>query len=218
MNRLVAAFCCAIAVLPSAVSAANISYSVDRIFTAAETGFGPSARLQGTITTDGTIGLLAPGNIVGWNLAIATGTQSAAASSANSILTYDIEGPAGYGHGMFATATEIEFRLEPSYSGVYSLFSISGGAAGTTFAWCIGTNFCASDLGTPDEQFWVDSNGAESRSIVSHQNPGDQTIGTASPPIPTPTTVPLPASIGLLAAALLAAGSLRHGRRLTRRT
>lgn len=218
MNRLVAAFCCAIAVLPTAGSAASISYSVDRIFTGAATGFGPSARLQGTITTDGTIGLLAPGDIVGWNLAIATGSQSAAATAASSILTYYIEGPANYGHGMFATATEMEFRFEPSYSGVYSVFSISGRAAGAAFAWCIGTNFCASDLGTPDEQYWVDSNGAESRSIVSHQNAGHQLIGTASPPVPAPTTVPLPASISLLAAAVLTTGSLRLGRRRNRRT
>jgi len=87
----------------------NASYAVNEVVTFAYTGnnitynvnltFG-SGSAVGTITTDGTIGVLTPTNIVNWNLTLNDGTKTGVLTPSNTTIS---------GSGLSATATTLLF-------------------------------------------------------------------------------------------------------------
>lgn len=75
MNRFLCFLCVlllAMLAMPALSMADNITYTVDQAI--------GSSYVAGTITTDGTIGILSTANIVGWNLSM-TGTETGSFSS-----------------------------------------------------------------------------------------------------------------------------------------
>lgn len=181
---------------------ADVIYAIDRSSILAPSSFGPAASLVGTITTDGTVGVLHQTNIVDWNLVLSAGSQQVTMHTGNSSLIYESVFTGSPNDGLSASSSILEFLLAPATSFEYSYLAIVGGASGSAlpdfFTWCIGTNFCSNDLGEPDEMFLIRNGSTEARTIVAHDSQGAETIGIASSAAPGPSAVPLPGSIYLL--------------------
>ncbi|MGA2957164.1 MAG: hypothetical protein ABSF48_15750 [Thermodesulfobacteriota bacterium] len=62
-------------VAPAALRADDITYAVNE-------SIGATGSVNGTITTDGTVGFLSASNIVGWDLTLNDGTDTATINSA----------------------------------------------------------------------------------------------------------------------------------------
>jgi hypothetical protein len=110
--------------LASLAEGANIVYSVDTTITSSNPTGNPlqTDTVVGTITTDGKIGVIAPADIISWNLDLIDGLNSANdldLTTTNSALVEDT------GSTLSATATALSFN----YSGTGE-FLIQGTAHG----------------------------------------------------------------------------------------
>src|ERR1039457_1459119 len=97
----------------SLVARANIVYAVDTTITSSDPTGNPlqTDTVDGTITTDGTIGVIGFGNIVSWNLDLIDGLNSANdfdLMTTNSSLVYDT------GSALTATAAALSFDFSGS--------------------------------------------------------------------------------------------------------
>jgi hypothetical protein len=103
--------------------AANITYNVSL--------FIGNGSVAGTITTDGTIGVLSRSNFVSWNLGMTDGSFSdgnngfVTLTNSNSVLTY--------GGSVTATAGQLTFNFNTAVG--YTAFYQSGGNLGTGVCW-----------------------------------------------------------------------------------
>jgi hypothetical protein len=148
LRRSIVVTCFALFALsvPSAVTATPIQYNVLDLITGV-----PS--MSGTITTDGTLGVLSVANIIDWNLVLYDGTNTATVSSAlggatvdtgNPVVTFAPNGSFAVIHGgaLSATATALAFDFSLGGSDFYfgdgtpSLFD--GELCYTSFSNCWG--------------------------------------------------------------------------------
>lgn len=194
---------------------ANIVYAVDRSFAAGPSVYGAPGSVSGTITTDGSLGFLAEHNIIDWKLKLSAGSFQFAIDPGNSFFEYQTIDPVSYGQGLFATPGKLDFIFGFSFSSLYTVFSFYGGTQFTGpsvnplpnfFTWCIGTNFCANDLGFSDELILIrDESGNEGRTEILYNADDQETVATAA--------VPLPAGMLLAGTLWVAAGTYARQRR-----
>ena len=156
---------------PMAAHAAPITYNLG--------GFtpdpaNPSNSLSGTITTDGTIGAISAANITGWSFSI-SGPNAFSLSSAEATAQFQCLGTSGC---FTATATTL-------------LFDFASAVANDPF-----TNY-QSDSGVVQfvstaqgGTYSITANGS-SGNAASRYAPTSDVIGTASVPVPEPTTLAL---------------------------
>jgi len=173
--------------LGSMVARANIIYTVDTTVTSSDPTGNPlqTDTVDGTITTDGTIGVIGPGDVVSWNLDLIDGLNSANdfdLTPANSTLVEDT------GSALSATATALIFN----YSGSGE-FLIQGNAHGAYSGY---SYFCFSTGGA--------CLAGETISPQYVYNDGVVATGAAAPVGPQPlapsSSVPEPSTCGLIIA------------------
>ena len=180
---------------------ANIVYAVDTTITSSFPTGNPlqTDTVEGTITTDGTIGVIGSGNIVSWNLDLIDGLNSAndfGLTTTNSSLVY------GTGSALTATATALSFDF--SGSGEFLIQANSPGPLSGYRYFCFSTGVFACVAGE----------------TIAPQNVFDDGVvatGAAAPigpqPLAPPSSVPEPSTYGLMIAGLLGlggAGSLKR--------
>ncbi len=199
MRKISGLFILILAMVYSNTASSAVIYSVNRTLKPSQTIYGPPASINGTITTDRTMGFLTPGNILHWDLVLATGPYQVSINPTNSFLEYEVPDPTAYQHGVFATTPDLDFLFTPAIGSFYSLLSFWGGSSVTGdpslpnyFTWCIGTNFCNKDLGYADELVLIRHPGDESRTVAEYSLTGRENIAS---------TVPLPGGMILLGTA-----------------
>lgn len=214
MNKIFVLMISILAGFSGGAANANIIYSVDRSSSDGASVHGPQGSVHGTITTDGTLGFLGRASIVDWNLTLQSGAFSVAINPANSFFDYQVYKPEKYNHGLFATPQKLEFLFAPSFSTLYSVFDFYGGASvgpnpsltlPAYFTWCIGTNFCSSDLGYAGELILIRQAGSEGRTVVEYDQMGRETVAAA---VPLPGSAALLGPLGLM---LVAVAMRRRG-------
>jgi len=161
--------------------------------------------ILGTITTDGTIGVLEAGNILSWNLDLIDDLNPAN----NVTLTTSNSGiPHPIGGGLSASATSMSF----DFSVAGSEFLIQGNGTGGTHGYSSGWNYlCFSATGG-----WC----LEGETIAPQYYAGDGVIvtGSASPigsqPLDqAPSSVPEPTTIALVGLGLVGLGAVSRRRK-----
>ena len=190
IRQTIAALAIALATLSvNSAYASDIVYSVDQII-------GPGS-VTGTITTDGTIGILSASDIVGFNLTLNDGSNTANLSSGTVINNRDACCSGGVPNSVDLTAslTNLMFNYSGSDSGYFEIGNSSGAICYTNTSNCWGP--------TGVGLYSVDGDG---RSVYIAQS-GNQIIATAVP-------VPEPSSWALM---LLGAGLLGGALRVARR-
>ena len=163
---------------PTVLRASSITYSVNQTVGA--------GGVSGTITTDGTIGGIGAGNIGGWSLALADGTNIVTLTPINSSVTFvGCCGPA-----LTATATDLTFHFGlSSFWGSQFDFNGIGSTVGSL---CISW-YCS--LGSGIEISNLNSDGVQ---VFAY-------MGNAPVVIATATATPEPGALSLM---LTAIGSL----------
>ena len=179
------------AAVAALLSASFAAHAADITYNLVENAVGASA--TGTVTTDGTIGVLHSGDIVGYSITVSNGTMSNTVylSPAFKLLASDLT----------ATNSGLYFNFSGSDGGGV-LFSDSG----TNNYLCIASQSieCNSSEGTVIEGGIVIQ--VNDMGYISSVMQGVQEIGTA-----IPTTTPEPSAIVLLGTTVLgAAGVLRR--------
>jgi hypothetical protein len=163
-----------------AVSAAPISYSVARTI--------GSGSVNGTITTDGTFGVLSTGNITGWSLTLDDGTNSLLINDGNSNVLV-------YGSLLSADFDSIDFDFAGVGGG--ALFQNPDIGSSRNY-WCLeGLNANCTGAGQGEHVMLTAANWT-----VGHTT--EQVIGTAGGQIPEP------ASLALVGAALAGLALMRR--------
>ncbi|MGA2909822.1 MAG: PEP-CTERM sorting domain-containing protein [Terracidiphilus sp.] len=101
-------------VAPAALRADDITYAVNE-------SIGATGSVNGTITTDGTVGFLSASNIVGWDLTLNDGTDTATINSADSaVATFG-------GPGLEGSSTNLSFNYtHAEETGAALIFQESG--------------------------------------------------------------------------------------------
>jgi len=189
-----------IAVQLNAVTAhANIIYPIDTTITSADPTGNPaqSDTVQGNITTDGTIGVIGPGNIAGWNLNLIDQLNAANdfdLTPANSTLVEDT------GSALSATATGLSFNF--SGSGEFLIQANSPGAFSGFHYFCFSTGVfaCAAGETISPNYIFVDGAIATGAAAPVGTQPLDQ----------PPSSVPEPAALSLLGLGLAGVGLVRR--------
>jgi len=186
--------------LGSFVARANTIYAVNATITSAVPTGNPlqTDSVMGSITTDGTIGVIGPANIVSYDLALADALNSANnldLTPANSTVVEDT------GSGLTATATGLsfdfsgsgEFAIQANFPGPfsgYSYFCLSTGGA------------CLAGETISPQYVYAD---------------GVVLTGTAAPIGPQPLNqVPEPSTYGLMITGLLALAAAIRWERITK--
>jgi hypothetical protein len=115
---------------PLAVNAQSITYTVDRTVSAGS--------IKGTITTDGTTGVLTAANITGWDLDIFDGVDSANTSVGEAGASIFLRGPQ-----LRATDKELSWAPSPTANDLLQISTIQGPFPHTKFVrWEFANNCC----------------------------------------------------------------------------
>jgi len=149
-----------------AMAAMTSAAHATTVYTLSGQGIG-SATATGTITTDGTLGVLTQANITGVNITVADGGGSAAVDSFTTLSGTDLT----------ATASGLFFDYGGGSSEYFVTFS-----SDTTSAYCIAT-------GSPTCSGVPDSEVIEVNSVI-HQGPSlaGSTVEIATAGVPEPAT------------------------------
>jgi hypothetical protein len=196
--------------LVATAAEANITYTVDLTITSPLNGVAGNPlqtdSVVGSVTTDGTIGILHAGNLVDWNLNLNDVTNPANSidlTTANSLIPIDL------GSVLNADATNLYFNF--SGTGIFAFQANNPGAFSGYHYWCLSNN-----------ETWACLNGDSiAPGNVYAGNPGDDLVeatGATAPvgnqplnPPSLPSSVPEPSTIWLLGLGLLAgAGYVRR--------
>jgi len=171
--------------LCAATANAAIIYDVNRTIDA--------GTVTGSITTDGTIGLLSEINIKDWSL-----TLTAPNLNEGNPYTFDITQGDTFLRGDVVSATSTELLYDFSTSGYFMLMSNTVSVSGTTTAyfWCLETSGCS---GGPDLSEHI------GHTIIggSVADQWVQYTDTDTVVFATVTAVPVPAAAWLFASGLL---------------
>ncbi len=126
----------------------NISYAVNDVVSFTPTlitynvnlTFGAAGSAVGTITTDGTQGVLSPSNIVSWSLTVTDhGTNSTILTQANSAVSEGAYNSGGVANNDFsATSTTLLFNYGMGDAGSWSIAGASGQLCFTSYSNCFG--------------------------------------------------------------------------------
>jgi hypothetical protein len=127
---------------------ANTTYALNDVVTLTPTSitynvnltFGAAGSAVGTITTDGTQGVLSPSNIVSWNLTLTDhGTNSTILTQANSAVSEGAYNSGGVANNDFtATSTTLLFNYGVGDAGSWGIAGASGQLCFTSYSNCFG--------------------------------------------------------------------------------
>lgn len=169
-------------VLVASVSRAeDIQYNVNL-------AFGSAGTATGTITTDGTQGVLNPSNISSWNLALYDGTNSTTLTPSNSEVTFGVLDGPGTNTDLSATPTSLLFNYDVGDFGSWSFGSTAGQGefCVTSYSNCFGPPDAFGTYGIGGDVLWVYS-GASGTQVIASDG----------------TEVPEPSTLGLLGIGLV---------------
>ena len=187
-------------------NAATITYFVDRII---DDGSGSVGTVTGTITTDGTLGVLHAGNINSWTLTLTAqnlngslpDTTTDIISSADTLARTVIR-PNNGDTAVSATPTHLLFDFDfkdKSPSQVDSYFFLRGGSGNY---WCLETSVCIDDGVNKAETIGLNIDGTAVAKRVEHTG----VVAFA-------TVIPVPAAVWLFGSGLLGLIGLARIRR-----
>ncbi len=191
--------------LSSAVAhASDITYTINTTITSANPTGNPSQSntVVGTLTTDGTIGVLASSNIISWDLDLIDNLNSGndfELSATDSALVEDT------GSALSATATGLSFNF--AGSGEFLIQGTANGAFSGFNYFCFSTGSACLAGETISPQFIFDDGTVlTGMAAPVGMQPLDQT-----PPAPPTGVVPEPSTYGLVLTGLLGlSGSLKR--------
>lgn len=191
MRRLLSA-ALVLALWPAVATAGPIVYNVNRIVGAGS--------VVGSITTDGTLGVLASSNILSWSLTLTSANLSG--GSPQAISSASPSGAAGvFGTLLSASASSMFFDFGGGSTGYLLL---QAGAPNFNY-WCVQTNQCH-DFSGPSEAIGFTAAGGNAERVVYTSV---EIIATSAT-----TAVPEPASLLLVATGFaLATVRIRSRRR-----
>lgn len=189
--------------------AAPVVYDFDTTIVSANPTGNPlqSNTVRGTITTDGTLGVLAAGNILSWHLDLIDnldGSNNYTLTTANSALVVFT------GTALSATATDLLFDF--SSTGEVGIQANNPGAFSGWRYFCFSTGVFACLRGETITPGYVFDDGA----VLTGAAAPVGVVPLAPPSNPGPGTVPEPATLALLALGALAAGARRPKARESR--
>jgi hypothetical protein len=179
--------------LGSRVAQANIIYTIDTTITSTDpTGILQTDTVDGSITTDGTIGVIAPSDIVGWDLKLIDGLNAAndfELTTADSSLVEDT------GSALSATATGLSFNY--SGSGEFLIQANDPGPFSGSHYFCFSTG-SACLAGETIAPLYIFTDGAVLTGAAAPV--GQQPLNQA------PSSVPEPSTYGFVLTGLLCLG------------
>ena len=166
----VASFACLLMSLPHVAAATPISYNVLDLISG-------TASMSGTITTDGTLGVLSAANIIAWNLTLFDGSDSS--QIVNGVNSSEVQ---VHGGALSATLTTLTFNFTSGLGArdFYFAAPIAGELCYTSFGNC---------WGTPGAGVW--SVGGDLQSHFSAYNAPQVIASAAEASVPEPMTFTL---------------------------
>jgi hypothetical protein len=187
MRRFAALFSLAAMLLVPAAASAQITYNLNRTI-----GGGS---VFGTVTTDGTIGVLSATNFRSWTLTLTSPNLNA--SGGTEVITGTSTSAGVLGSALVATPTALTF----DFGGFGAIFALQGASSN---AWCL-SNAGLTCVGEApqSESIFFRLNGGPAETV---SRSGVETLGTAAAQVPEPST----ASLLLLAVAGMGVAARRR--------